>query len=84
MTEYQHARDERGAPDFTEEIYAYLRSLGDPGDTVLTRIHPWLMETYGLSAREAWLARYRAMEELKAAGRVERLKVRSRWLRILA
>jgi hypothetical protein len=84
MTEYRHARNDRGAPDFTDEVYSYIRSLGKPGDTVLTDIHPWLMKTYGLPAADAKFARDRAMVELKATGRVERVKVRSRWLRILS
>lgn len=70
--------------DYTEIVYAYLRSLGEPGDEVMTAIRPWLEGEYGLSYAEARRARSLAMKELRAQGRAERLNTRSRYVRILA
>lgn len=70
--------------DYTEIVYGYLRSLGEPGDEVMTAIRPWLERTYGLSYAEAAKARSVAMKQLKADGRAERLNTRSRYVRILA
>ncbi len=70
--------------DYTAIVYDYLRTLGNPGDEVMTAIRPWLEREYGLSYTEAAQARAIAMKELKAQGKVERLNTRSRYVRILA
>ncbi|GAB2646811.1 hypothetical protein [Kribbella swartbergensis] len=69
--------------DYTSQIYEYLRTLGEPGDEVLSRIKPWLKSTYGLSEREAVHARKVAMEALTSQGLIERLNVRGPYVRIL-
>ncbi len=70
--------------NYTAIVYDYLRSLGDPGDEVMTAIRPWLEREHGLSYAEAARARSKAMKELKAQGKVERLNTRSRYVRILS
>lgn len=70
--------------DYTTIVYDYLRSLGEPGDEVMTSIRPWLESEYGLTYAEAARARAVAMKTLKAEGRAERLNTRSRYVRILA
>ncbi len=70
--------------DYTSIVYDYLRSLGEPGDEVMTAIRPWLEREYGLSYAEAARARSVAMKELKQQGKAERLNTRSRYVRILA
>jgi hypothetical protein len=69
--------------DYAEAVYDHLRESGDVGDEVVTDIHPWLMRTYSLTAREAARIRRRAMVELRRSGRVERLNVRGRRARIV-
>lgn len=76
--------DELAGRDYTAIVYEYLRSLGEPGDEVMTEIRPWLEREYGLTYAEAAKARSEAMKQLKAQGKVERLNVRSRYVRILA
>lgn len=71
-------------PDYTAIVYDYLRSLGDPGDEVITSIRPWLEQTYGLGYPHAARVRRIAMKELTAQGKVERLNTRSRYVRIIA
>jgi hypothetical protein len=70
-------------PDYTQAIYDHIRESGDPGDVVLTDIHPWLRAQYGLSASDAKRVRRDAMIELTSRGLIERLKVRSRYVAIL-
>lgn len=70
--------------DYAEAVYDYLRSLGDPGDEVMTSIRPWLEKTYGLAYPVAARIRRIAMKELTARGKVERLNTRGRYVRILA
>lgn len=62
-----------GNVDYTTAVYEYLRTLGDPGDEVVTSIRPWLEKTYGLGYPEAARIRRVAMNELTAQGKVERL-----------
>lgn len=69
--------------DYTSQVYDYLRTLGEPGDEVLSRIKPWLKSTYGLSEQEAVLARKAAMEALTARGLIQRLNTRGPYVRIL-
>lgn len=70
--------------NYTAAVYDYLRTLGDPGDEVMTAIRPWLQREFGLSYAEAARARSTAMKELKAQGKAVRLNVRSRYVRILS
>lgn len=69
--------------DYTAAVYEYLRSLGDPGDEVMTSIRPWLEQTYSLGYPDAARIRRVAMNELTAQGKVERLNTRGRYVRIL-
>ena len=69
--------------DYTRQIYDHLRTLGEPGDEVLSRIKPWLKATYGLSEREAVQIRKVAMADLTSRGLIERLNVRGPYVRIL-
>jgi hypothetical protein len=69
--------------DWTEIVYDYLRTLGNPGDEVQTAIRPWLEKEYGLTNSQAQAARRIAMNELQRQGRAERLNIRSRYVRIL-
>ena len=73
-----------GGTDYTAAVYDYLRTLGDPGDEVMTSIRPWLEKTYGLDYPDAARIRRIAMTELTSAGRIERLNTRGRYVRILA
>ena len=60
-----HRGPERtGGFDYTAADYDYLRSLGDPGDEVVTSIRPWLEKTYGLGYPDAARIRRIAMVEL--------------------
>lgn len=70
--------------DYTQQVYDYLRTLGDPGDEVLSRIKPWLKATYGLSEDEAVRVRKVAMDVLTARGVIQRINVRGPYVRILA
>lgn len=70
--------------DYTEAVYQYIRTLGDPRDEVMTSIRPWLEKTYKLTNSEAQSIRRKAMEELASDRRVVRLNVRSRYVKILA
>jgi len=69
--------------DYTSAVYEYLRTLGDPGDEVMTAIRPWLEKTYDLGYPDAARIRRIAMNELSAQGKVERLNTRGRYVRIL-
>jgi hypothetical protein len=69
--------------DYANEVYDYIRTLGEPGDEVRTAIRPWPETTYGLSYAEAAKARSRAMKDLTKRGLVERLNVRGAYVRIL-
>jgi hypothetical protein len=68
--------------DYTQAVYDHLRKSGDVGDEVTTDIHPWLVRHHGLTAAGAARVRRRAMIELRKSGRVERLNVRGRRVRI--
>ena len=70
--------------DYTSQVYEYLRTLGEPGDEVLSRIKPWLKATYGLTEDEAIKARKLAMDSLTARGQIARLNVRGPYVRILS
>lgn len=70
--------------DYTSVVYEYLRTLGGPGDEVMTSIRPWLEKTYSLGYPDAARIRRIAMSELTAQGKVERLNTRGRYVRILA
>jgi hypothetical protein len=70
--------------DYTGQVYDYLRTLGEPGDEVLSRIKPWLKATYGLTEDEAVKARKLAMDTLTARRRIERINVRGPYVRILS
>ena len=74
----------RRSIDYTAAVYDYLRTLGDPGDEVMTSIRPWLEKTYGLGYPDEARIRRTAMHELTAQGKVERLNTRGRYVRILA
>lgn len=67
-----------------QRVYEYLRTLGDPGDEVMTSIRPWLEKAYGLGYPHAPRIRRIAMNELTAQGKVERFNTRGRYVRILA
>ncbi len=69
--------------DYTQQIYDYLRTLGGPGDEVISRIKPWLKATYGLTEREAVRVRKIATESLTARGLIQRVNVRGPYVRIL-
>ncbi|NIK54649.1 hypothetical protein [Kribbella shirazensis] len=69
--------------DFTNQVYDYLRTLGEPGDEVISRIKPWLKATYGLDEREAVHARKIAMGRLFARGLIHRVNARGPYVRIL-
>jgi hypothetical protein len=69
--------------DYTSQVYDYLRTLGEPGDEVLSRIKPWLKATYGLSEQDAVLARKVAMETLTDRGLIQRINIRGPYVRIL-
>jgi len=69
--------------DYTQRVYDYLRTLGDPGDEVLSRIKPWLKSSYGMTEREAVQVRKLAMEALTTRGLVERVNIRGPYVRIL-
>lgn len=69
--------------DYTNQVYDYLRTLGEPGDEVISHIKPWLKATYGLSEREAVRARKTAMETLSARGLIQRINVRGPYVRIV-
>ncbi|QSR30777.1 hypothetical protein CFI00_09785 [Nocardioides sp. S5] len=69
--------------DYTAAVYDYLRSLGAPGDEVMTSIRPWLERTYDLGYSDAARVRRSAMTELTAQGKIERLNTRGRYVRIL-
>lgn len=68
--------------DYIEPVYDYLRSNAGKDDdtgTLVTHapIHPWLMDTYGLTAGQAHHVRVRTVKALTAQGRVRRDKPRS-------
>lgn len=80
----QGKRVHSGDVDYTAAVYDYLRSLGDPGDEVMTSIRPWLEKTYGLGYPDAARIRRIAMTEVAARGKIERLNTRGGHVRILA
>jgi hypothetical protein len=83
MTNHRESA-QTGGFDYTAAVYDYLRSLGDPGDEVVTSIRPWLERTYGLGYPDAARIRRIAMIELTAQGKIERLNTRGRYVRILS
>lgn len=80
----ERKQSQSGGPDYTAAVYDHLRSLGDPGDEVMTSIRPWLEKTYGLGYPDAARVRSVAMAELTAQGKIKRLNTRGRYVRILA
>ena len=56
--------------NYTTIIYGYLRTLGGPGDEVMTSIRPWLEREYGLSYAEAARARSIAVKGVESAEKV--------------
>jgi hypothetical protein len=69
--------------DYTSRVYDYLRTLGEPGDEVISRIKPWLKATYGMTEAEAVQARKTAMNTLTSRGLIQRVNVRGPYVRIL-
>ncbi len=68
---------------WTSEVYRYLRTLGDPGDEVRTKVRPWLQGEHGLTYREAARIRATTMKSLRKLGLAERINVRGPYVRIL-
>ena len=79
----QSRQSQSAGTDYTAAVYGYLRSLGNPGDEVMTSIRPWLEKTYGLGYPDAARIRGVAMAELTAQGKIKRLNTRGRYVRIL-
>lgn len=54
--------------DYTQAVYDYLLTLGEPGDEVRTRIWPYLQEKFDLTPEEATRARRQGDARLDQGG----------------
>ncbi len=63
--------------EYVEPVYHYLRANAGKDDetgTLVTNapLHPWLVDTYGLTPSQAQRIRTGSVKELEAQGRVRR------------
>lgn len=69
--------------EYTMAVYEYLRTLGEPGETVFTDVAKFLQDEFDIPDEKLISTRTKVSHELRDLGLAERPKTRTRYMTIL-